>query len=110
MMAPCFFIGLYPDGSPPSHTVVRLPDCALLPLSAKREVPLFFNIAVTNLFGKARWFWFQDWLPPEYRPHSRSACTHGPEPEQPPNQHSVPKLIASIAPAASAMRVVSLLP
>ena len=64
-MAPCFLMGLYPGGSPPSHNVVRLPDCALLPFMAKRDVPLFFNVAVTNRLGKARWFVFQDWLPPE---------------------------------------------
>src|SRR5690348_5878487 len=109
-MAPCFFMGLYPFGRPPSHSVVRLPDCALAPFSANLDVPLFFSIAVTNLAVNARWPVFQDWLPPEYRPHSRSAWTHGPLPEQPPNQHSVLKLMASMAPAASAFRVVSLLP
>ena len=82
----------------------------MLPLIAKRDVPLFFSIAVTNLLVNARWFGFHVWLPPGYRPHSRSACTHGPLPEHPPNQHCLPKLIASIAPAASAFRVVSLLP
>ena len=82
----------------------------MLPLIAKRDVPLFFSVAVTNLLVNARWLGFQELLPPGNRPHSRSACTHGPEPEQPPNQHCVPKLIASIAPAASALLVVSLLP
>ncbi len=67
-------------------------------------------MAVTKRWGKARWFRFQAWLPPEYSPHSRSAWTQGPEPEHPPNQHSVLKLMASIAPAASAFLVVSLLP
>src|SRR5690242_18939685 len=84
-MAPCFFMGLYPAGSPPSHKVVRLPDWTLPPLRANLDMPLFFNIAVTNLVGNARWLGFLDWLPPEYRPHSRSACTQGPLPEQPPN-------------------------
>jgi hypothetical protein len=65
MMAPCLLIGLYPGGSEPSHSVVRPPDWALLPLIANRDVPLFFRVAVTNLLVKALWFWFHDWLPPE---------------------------------------------
>ncbi len=80
------------------------------PFSANREVPLFFSIAVTNLFGNALWLGFHDLLPPGKSPHSRSAWTQGPEPWQPPNQHCVLKLMASIAPAASAFLVVSLLP
>ncbi len=88
----------------------RLPDWALLPLIANRVVPLFFSVAVTNLWGKARWLGFHAWLPPGNRPHSRSAWTQGPVPEQPPNQHWVLKLMASMAPAASAFLVVSLLP
>src|SRR3954469_16744444 len=110
MIAPCFFIGLYPLGREPSHSVVRPPAWASLPLSANRDVPLFFSIAVTNLLVNALWFGFQLWLPPGNRPHSRSPCTQGPDPEQPPNQHCLPKLIASMAPAASAFLVVSLLP
>src|SRR4051812_37832081 len=110
MIAPCFFIGLYPEGSAPSQSVKRFPLWALLPLMANREVPLFFSVAVTNLLVKARWLEFHELLPPGNRPHSRSACTQGPVPEQPPNQHCLPKLRASIAPAASALRVVSLLP
>ncbi|GAA2186624.1 hypothetical protein GCM10009848_20700 [Micromonospora lupini] len=58
---------------------------------AKRVVPLFFSVAVTNLLVKGRWFGFHELLPPGNRPHSRSACTHGPLPEQPPNQQLVPK-------------------
>jgi hypothetical protein len=49
----------------PSQSVKRLPDWALLPLMAKRDVPLFLSVAVTNLLVNARWFGFQDWLPPE---------------------------------------------
>src|SRR3954464_13357296 len=110
MIAPCFLIGLYPPGREPSHSVASEPDWALLPLMANRGVPLFFSIAVTNLLVKARWLGFQELLPPGYRPYSRSAWTQGPEPEHPPNQQLVPKEIASIAPAPSARRVVSLLP
>ena len=64
-MAPCLRIGLYPLGSAPSQRVVRSPDCALAPLRANRDVPLFFNIAVTYRLVKARWLGFQVWLPPE---------------------------------------------
>src|SRR3954452_3670269 len=110
MMAPCFFIGLYPLGRLPLYTVYRFPDCASLPLSANRERPLFLSIAVTNLLVKARWFGFQELLPPGNSSHSRCACTHGRLRKHPPNQHSFPKLIASMAPAASAFLVVSLLP
>src|SRR3954466_8788786 len=109
-MAPCFFIGLYPGGSVPSHSVVRPPDWALLPFMANREVPLFFSVAVTNWRVKARWFGFHELLPPGYSPYSRSAWIQGPEPEHPPNQQLVLKLMASMAPAAAARRSVSLLP
>jgi hypothetical protein len=49
-------------------------------------------------------------LPPENRPFSMSAWTHGPVPLQPPNQHSVLKLIASMAPLPSALWSISVLP
>src|SRR6185437_14055558 len=60
--------------------------------------PLFFSIAVTKWLVCETWLVFHAAAPPENRPFSRSACTHGPVPVQPPNQHSVLKLIASIAP------------
>src|ERR1700735_4188756 len=49
-------------------------------------------------------------LPPANRPFSRSAWTQGPEPVQGVNQHSVPKLIASMWPLPLSVLDVSALP
>ncbi len=60
-------------------------------VSAIAVVPLFFSIAVTKWLVSEIWLEFQDVLPPENRPFSRSACTHGPDPLHGVNQHRVPK-------------------
>jgi len=49
-------------------------------------VPLFFSVAVTNSEPRPV-FALHEPLPPAKRPFSRSACAHGPEPEQGENQH-----------------------
>jgi hypothetical protein len=98
------------DALGPAVTGLRFPDWALAPLSAIAVVPLFLSIAVTKGLVCETWFGFHAAAPPENRPFSRSACTHGPLPLQPPNQHSVLKLIASIAPFPSASWFVSVFP
>lgn len=73
-------------------------------------MPLFFSSAVTNslllpvLLGC-------DPLPPKKSPFSRSASTQGPDPApEHENQHSVPKLSASMWPLPVSLPDVSALP
>src|SRR5262249_32966587 len=114
MMAPSLCIGEYPDGevgSAPEYRVASPPDWALPSLSAKKLVPLFFSIAVTNgarlpVLDVLVLCPTLDWN----RPFSRSACTQGPLPLQGLNQHSVPKLMASMCPLPLSRLFVSALP
>ena len=102
---------MYPPilGSGPLYSVFTPPDCALASLIAYDVVPLLFTIAVTNglelplLAGSEP-------LPPANRPFSRSAWTQGPDPVHGENQHSVPKLIASMWPLPVSVPDVSALP
>ena len=66
-------------------------------------------IAVTNVLALPT-LPVSEPLPPMNSPFSRSACTHGPDPVHGVNQHSVPKLIASMCPLPVSVLVVSALP
>ena len=71
--------------------------------------PLFFSRAVTKALELPRLL-VSEPLAPANSPFSRSACTQGPDPEQGENQHSVPKLIASMWPLPVSRLLVSALP
>src|ERR1022692_689129 len=110
-MAPSWCIGAYPPrlGSAPLYQVVRPPDWALPPLIAYVVVPLFLTRAVTNVPGLPLLL-VSEPLAPAKSPFSRSAWTQGPDPEHGANQHSVPKLIASMWPLPVSVLDVSALP
>ena len=72
-------------------------------------MPLFFSIAVTNVL-ELPLLPGSEPLPPENRPFSISAWTQGPVPPHGANQHSVPKLIASMWPLPLSVPDVSALP
>ena len=72
-------------------------------------MPLFFSIAVTNVLELPLLLGSEP-LPPENRPFSISAWTQGPVPPHGANQHSVPKLIASMWPLPLSVPDVSALP
>lgn len=73
-------------------------------------MPLFFSRAVTNSLELPLLFELAP-LPPKNSPFSRSASTQGPDPApEHENQHSVPKLIASMWPLPVSLPDVSALP
>ncbi len=72
-------------------------------------MPLFLSRAVTNGLALPLLL-VQEPFPPAKSPFSRSAWTQGPDPEQGENQHSVPKLIASMWPLPVSLPEVSALP
>lgn len=88
--------------------MLKEPDWALPPLIAYVVVPLFFSIAVTYSLEMPVLPEYEPFAP-KNRPFSRSASTHGPEPVHE-NQHSVPKLIASMWPLPVSLPDVSALP
>src|SRR5580700_11187793 len=66
-------------------------------------------MAVTNVL-ELPWLSGSEPLPPANRPFSISAWTQGPDPPHGANQHSVPKLIASMCPLPLSVPDVSALP
>ena len=72
-------------------------------------MPLFFSMAVTNVLELPRLPGSEP-LPPAKSPFSMSAWSQGPDPVQGVNQHSVPKLIASMWPLPLSVPDVSALP
>ena len=97
------------SGSGPLYSVFRPPDWASPSLIAYVVVPLLFTIAVTNGLALPLLAGSEP-LAPANRPFSRSAWTHGPDPVHGANQHSVPKLIASMCPFPVSVPDVSALP
>src|SRR5215831_11755842 len=97
---PSLLMGEYRLGSGPLYQVVSEPARALPPLSVNTVLPLFFSKAVTNVLALPL-LSLSVPLSPWKRPFSRSACTHGPFPVQPPKKHLVEKLTASMWPAPS---------
>src|SRR5262245_60351453 len=96
-------------GSAPLYSVINEPDWELPSLMAYVVVPLFFSIAVTKVL-ELPLLLVSEPLPPANRPCSRSPWTQGPGPEHGGNQHSVPKLTASMWPLPVSRLLVSALP
>src|SRR5579863_4352375 len=86
MIAPSWRMGMYADGREPSHHVDRPPVVESPPSSANAFCPLFWSMAVTNGVAFPRLLVFEPPLLIQI-PFSRSACTHGPLPEQGLTQH-----------------------
>src|SRR5580698_11659931 len=97
------------SGSGPSYSEVNPPDCALPSSIWYVVVPLLFSTAVTKVLELPT-LPVSEPLPPENSPFSMSATTQGPAPLHGENQHSVPKLIASMWPLPLSVPEVSALP